>query len=345
MFEFSLFPPQASTHAINVDWIYLCLVGITIFFCLLITIIIAVFAVRYRNSVEVDRSNPLTHSTFLEVTWTVIPILICIPLFYRGAQLFFEGNSPPPDAMEIYVVGKQWMWKIEHPAGLQEINELHVPMGRPVKLIMTSQDVVHDFFIPAFRVKMDVLPGRFTSLWFEAILEGTYHLFCAEYCGTEHAGMTGKVYVMKPADYQQWLSGGIVGEDMVTAGARLFDKHGCKTCHMNPDLQRGPKLVALPGSVVRLKSGEALVADENYIRESILDPKQKIVEGYEAIMPTYEGLLTETEVMQIIEYLKILEEAQGAKNPGTAGVPGGSGSDRSAVKADPAETTLETSDE
>jgi cytochrome c oxidase subunit 2 len=214
---------------------------------------------------------------------------------------------PPKNAMEIYVVGKQWMWKIQHPEGNREINELHVPVGRPVKLIMTSQDVIHSFYIPAFRIKQDVLPGRYSEQWFEATTPGEYHLFCAEYCGTSHSGMIGKVIVMEPADYEKWLmSASATGIAMAANGAELFERYGCRTCHRQDSGQRGPALDGLFGKQVKLAGGQTIVADQEYIRESILNPSAKMVEGYAPLMPTYKNQLTHEQVNQLIEYVRSL---------------------------------------
>jgi cytochrome c oxidase subunit II len=216
-------------------------------------------------------------------------------------------STPPVDTLNIYVVGKQWMWKFQHLDGQREINELHVPLGRDVKLIATSEDVIHDVFVPAFRVKADVIPGRYVTIWFRATKPGRYHLFCAEYCGTRHSGMTGEVIVMEPAEYQAWLSGGAQGGSLADAGQKLFNELACNTCH-RPDAQgRGPVLDGLLGKTVRLQSGDTIVADEAYVRESILNPSAKITAGYQPIMPTFQGLVTEEQLLELIEYVKSLQ--------------------------------------
>jgi cytochrome c oxidase subunit 2 len=234
-------------------------------------------------------------------------------MFVWGARLFFITFYPPTDALEINVVAKQWMWKVQHAEGRSEIDELHIPTGRPIKLIMTSQDVIHDFFVPAFRVKNDVLPGRYTTLWFEATKPGAYRLFCSQYCGTQHSGMIGHIIALEPAEFQTWLSGGAVAVSMATAGENLFRKLGCISCHAANDSGRGPSLVGLLGKAVHLQSGAAVTADENYIRESILEPQAKIVAGYPSIMPTFKGLISEDGIMQIIAYLKSLKREEGAQ--------------------------------
>ena len=248
----------------------------------------------------------------LEIVWTVIPFGLAMVMFVWGTRLFFTLSRPPADAMQIYAVGKQWMWKFQHPEGVREINELHVPAGRDVRLIATSEDVIHDWFVPAFRIKSDVLPGRYVNIWFRATKPGQYHLFCAEYCGTKHSGMIGQVVVMEPHDYQNWLSGGETGRTLASAGERLFLDLACNTCH-RPDAQnRGPRLNGLIGRTVRLQSGQSIVADEAYIRESILNPSAKITAGYQPIMPTFQGLVTEEQLLQLIEYVKSLPTGDGA---------------------------------
>jgi cytochrome c oxidase subunit 2 len=228
-------------------------------------------------------------------------------MFGWATKLYFSIVDPPANAAPIYVVGKQWMWKIQHPEGNREIDELHVPLGRPVKLLLTSEDVIHDFFVPAFRVKKDVLPGTYTTLWFEPTKVGRYHFFCSQYCGTNHASMRGWVYVMDPADYQNWLAGGTSGQTMAQAGAKLFDRYNCVTCHKKGG--RGPLLQGVYGSKVHLTGGGTVTADDAYLRESILTPQAKLVQGYGPIMPTFQGQLTEMNVLQLIAYIKTLSEA------------------------------------
>jgi cytochrome c oxidase subunit 2 len=213
--------------------------------------------------------------------------------------------------MEIFVTGKQWMWKAEHPEGQREINELHVPLGRPVKLTMTSEDVIHDFFVPAFRVKKDVLPGRYTSLWFQATKLGTFHLFCAQYCGAYHAGMIGSVIVMEPNAYERWLSGSEQGVTMEAAGEKLFGENGCVTCHLSDGTGPGPSLLGVYGNPVRLTNGQTLNADDAYVRESILSPTAKIVAGYKPVMPSFQGQLSEEQIMDLVAYVRSLGKQQG----------------------------------
>jgi cytochrome c oxidase subunit 2 len=310
---FPLFPDQASTMATQVDGLFFFLVGVSVFFATLIFIVIIVFAVKYRRRSENERPQEIQSDLRLEILWTVIPLGLTLVMFVWGAKLFFSINDPPANSLEINVVAKQWMWKAQHPEGQLEIDELHIPVGRPVKLIMTSQDVIHDFFVPAFRVKKDVLPGRYTTVWFEATAAGEYHLFCSQYCGTQHSLMIGRIVVMPLTEYQAWLSGGVTGVSLATAGERLFQRLGCNTCHLESGAGRGPSLAGLFGKTVKLAGGQSVTADETYIRESIVSPQAKVVAGYEPIMPTFKGLISEDGLLQILAYLKSLKREESAQ--------------------------------
>jgi cytochrome c oxidase subunit II len=307
---FPLFPEQASTMAGHVDGLFFFLLGIAVFFASLIFFLVIFFAVKYRRRSEDERPRPIRGSLGLEIFWTVVPLGLTMVMFVWGALLFFDTNHPPRNAVEINVVAKQWMWKAQHPEGQREINELHVPVGQPVKLMMTSEDVIHDFYVPAFRVKKDVLPGRYSTLWFQATKPGEYHLFCAQYCGTQHSGMVGQVIVMEPSDYMRWLGGGATGVSMAEAGEKLFQRLGCSTCHRSDGMGRGPSLVGLFGKPVQLQGGKTVTADENYIRESILDPRAKITAGYEPVMPFFKGLISEDGILQIMAYIKSLKREE-----------------------------------
>ena len=301
-----LFPERASTIAGRVDALYFFLVAIAAFFSLLIAGLIVYYAVKYRRRAP-DAVGTVVHGGIvLEIAWTVIPLLISMVIFVWGASVFFAMSRPPEETMNVYVVGKQWMWKFQHLDGEREINELHVPVGRAVKLIMTSEDVIHDVFVPAFRVKADVLPGRYTHIWFQPTKPGRYHLFCAEYCGTRHSGMIGEVVVMEPSDYQAWLSGGAPEGSLASAGEKLFADLACNTCHRPEAQSRGPVLQGLFGKTVTLQTGETVVADEAYIRESILNPSAKVTAGFQPIMPTFQGLVSEEQLLELIEYVKSL---------------------------------------
>jgi len=299
-----LFPEQASTVAGSVDALYFFLVGLSVFFALLIFALVFYFAIKYRRRAGNEVPAVIHGSNRLEIAWTVIPFILTMIIFGWGAGLYVRNARVPEGAMDIYVVGKQWMWKLQHPEGPREINELHIPVGVPVRLIMTSEDVIHSFYVPAFRIKQDVLPGRYTSQWFQATKAGEYHLFCAEYCGTEHSGMVGKVFVMEPGEYEEWLNSRVPSESMADAGRRLIDELACSSCHREDTTERGPSLAGLFGKPVVLEEGRAVTVDESYLRESILRPRAKTVMGYQKIMPTFEGQLNEEQLLQLIAYIK-----------------------------------------
>lgn len=290
----------------RVDALYFYLLAVSTFLSVLIALMVIYFAIRYRRRSETELPKGVEGSLKLELAWTVIPLVITLSFFFWGAKLFLAMNRPPVNALEVYVVGKQWMWKLQHADGQREINELHVPVGRPVRLTMTSEDVIHDFFVPAFRMKQDVLPGRYSTAWFQATKAGRYHLFCSQYCGTKHSAMTGWIDVMEPVAYENWLAGGVPGESLAASGAKLFLQHACNTCHGDQPGARGPALAGLLGKTVHLEGGQTLIADESYIRESILNPNAKIVEGYQPIMPTFQGLISEEGLLQLVAYIKSL---------------------------------------
>ena len=302
-----LVPEQASTVAGQVDALFLFLVAITVFFTGLIFLLVVVFALKYRRRSDDERPKAIHGSLVLEAFWTVVPLGIALVIFVWGTYLYYVISRPPAAAMEVYVVGKQWMWKLQHPTGQREINELHVPVNRPVRLTMTSEDVIHSFYVPAFRIKADVVPGKYTSTWFEATKTGEYHLFCAEYCGTSHAVMGGRIVVMESAEYERWLTGGASAESLPAAGEALFARLACNTCHKSDGSGRGPSLVGKFGKTEKLASGETVAVDESYVRESILNPQAKITTGYPPIMPTFKGLVTEDQLLQLIAYIKSLK--------------------------------------
>lgn len=314
MWDFPLIPDRASTVAPQIDALYFFLVLVSLFFSMVIVIGLVYSAVRYRKGSKAIRAGAKNEHLGLELAWSIIPLCIAIGIFVWASTLFLNMHVAPPDAMEIYVVGKQWMWKVQHPQGNREINELHVPVGKPVKLIMTSQDVIHSFYVPAFRIKQDVLPGRYSTQWFEATKAGEYHLFCAEYCGTSHAGMIGKVIVMEQPDYERWLAGVGSVAAMATTGEQIFTQYGCQTCHKSGSGQRGPALVGLFGSKVKLQNGETVIADQEYIRESIVNPSAKITGGYLPFMPTYKSQLTHEQLNQVVEYVKTLSSGSAANS-------------------------------
>lgn len=308
--NFIMFPESASTVSGNVDALYFFLIGVSMFFTILIGALIIYFVIRFRRKSDADRPATTKDHHRLEIFWTVVPIVIVMVMFFWGAAVYYQQMRAPSDAMEILVTGKQWMWKIQHPSGRTENNELHVPLGRPVRLTMTSEDVIHNFFIPAFRTKMDVVPGRYTSTWFTPTKEGSYHLFCAEYCGSEHSLMKGWVHVIPADEYEQWAKGidpELAELTPLEAGERLFTELGCLACHNPSSGALGARVEGLFGSEVQLNDGTTVVADEAYLRESILEPMAKIVAGYQPIMPTFKGQIDESQLMQIIAYLKSLE--------------------------------------
>jgi cytochrome c oxidase subunit 2 len=307
--NFPLWPTGASAVSGQTDALMLFLIAVTGFFTVVIFITIFVFALRYRkehNPVATD----IHGSNLLEITWSIIPLGIFLIMFVWGAYIYMGEYRPPKDAMEIFVVGKQWMWKFEHPEGQREIDELHVPLGRDVMLTMISQDVIHDLFIPAFRVKQDVLPGRYTTLWFRAIKPGRYHLFCSQYCGTMHSGMVGEVVVMDPATYQAWLSGGNAEGSLASTGQKLFQQLGCSSCHRFDTQGRGPNLVGVYGKPVLLDDGQTVVADDNYVRESILSPGAKVVAGFRPIMPSFNGIVSEEQLLSLVAYIKSISQPE-----------------------------------
>jgi len=316
---FPLFPEQGSSVAADVDNLYFFLLAVTAFFSTLIAGLVIYFAIRYRRRSEVELPEPITGSTKLETLWTVIPAIIVMVIFAWGAKVFLSLHRPPSDATPIYVVGKQWMWKLQHLEGQREINELHVPVGRSVKMIMSSEDVIHSFYIPAFRVKADVLPGRYTSIWFKATKAGEYHLFCAEYCGTKHSGMIGKVVALEPAAYETWLAGGPPEQSMTARGQFLFQNFSCNTCHRADGQGRGPALEGIFGKTIILQNGQKVVVDDNYLRESILTPASKVLAGYQPVMPTFQGQVNEEALAQLLAYIKSLAP-QAAALPAAAPV-------------------------
>jgi cytochrome c oxidase subunit 2 len=304
--NFPFFPEQASAHAAQVDGLYFFMVAVTAFFSLLIATVLVITAIYHRRKHEDEVGMQIHGSLALELLWTVIPFFITMIMFVWGAKVFFDAYRPPAGAMEINIVGKQWMWKAQHMDGSREINELHVPVGRPVKLTMGSEDVLHSFYIPAFRTKADVIPGRSNVLWFTATKPGKYHLFCAEYCGTKHSGMTGWIYAMEPAEFQTWLSGGPTSDSPVAAGEKLFTDLVCISCHRDDAQARGPQLKGLFGHTVRLQGGATVNVDEAYVRESIVNPQAKIVDGFQPIMPTFQGMVSEEQLLQLIAYIRSL---------------------------------------
>ncbi len=337
-------PEQAGLYSKAVDHLYIFMLIVSVFFTVLVVAISIILAIKYRSR-EGHKAEPVHGNLTLELTWTGIPLVIVLFMFGWGTLLYFKQAHIPANAEEIFVVGKQWMWKIQHAEGPREMNELHIPVGRPVKLTMTSEDVIHSFFIPAFRTKMDVVPGKYSFMWFQATKPGKYHLFCAEYCGTKHSEMTGYVYALEETEYKQWLeerakspttalvfsdpknpnvqslkpfhNSGIAQQNIVTlanniphesAGQKLFTELKCLSCHNANSGPMGPDLAGLFGRKVSLETGPTVTADETYIRESILNPSEKIARGYQALMPTYKGQIDEQQILSLVAYIKSLTD-------------------------------------
>lgn len=304
MDQFHLFPPQASAGASQVDWLYFALTAMMLFFCAVVFLPILYFSIRYRRGSKADRSHPSSGNNLLESGWTLFPLVVSLGFFTWGAIVYYQIERPPRDGLQVQVVAKQWMWKLQHAEGKKEINELHVPLGRPVILTMTSQDVIHSFFVPAFRVKQDVVPGKYTTEWFRPTRPGEYHLFCAEYCGTDHSRMVGRVIVMQPADYERWLTTGDSGQSIALEGHRLLREKGCSGCHEGNSVVHAPPLAGTYGKQVPLASGQIVTVDDQYLRDSILLPAKQVSAGYPNVMPSFIGHISEAEIMQIIAYLK-----------------------------------------
>ncbi len=318
MFDnFELLPRSASTLSGEVDLLFYFLCAVTVVFGAGICIAILYLSVRYRRG-----RNPVATvieaSTPLEIVWSVIPLGLTMIMFAWGARLYFDGATPPQGGLDVYVTGKQWMWKLQHPDGQAEINELHVPVDTPVNLTMISEDVIHSFFIPEFRMKRDVVPGRYSRAWFEATKTGEYRLLCAEYCGTEHSRMIGTVHVLELEAYERWLSGNLSGETPAQLGKKLFEQMRCDTCHNDTSQARGPHLGGRVGTWSSLEDGTQVPFDEAYVRESIYRPMAKIVAGWDPVMPTYEKQLSEEQVLHIYTYLQTLEAADSARPAGGA---------------------------
>lgn len=311
---FHLLPPSASTGARDVDKIALTWLLFSAAVLVLVFGMIITFSIRFRSRAQAVRKLPEKLRNRMEWTWTIALTIIALGIGFWSDKVYFEAHLTPPGATPIYVVAKQWMWKIQHEDGTREIDELHVPVGQAVSLIMSSEDVIHSFYVPAFRIKQDVLPGRYTYLWFKATKPGVYRLFCAEFCGTSHSTMNGKVVVMKPADYEAWKTAqvsyraGQSGSDLASKGRALFTSLGCISCHGTVG-RIAPPLEGLYMTKVGLRTGETVIADDNYIRESILYPNAKIVEGYQAIMPSFQGQVSEDDLLSLMAYIKSLQYA------------------------------------
>jgi cytochrome c oxidase subunit 2 len=311
------YPERASTTAASVDRLFWFLFAVCGGAGLLVAFLLIFFAVKYRRRPDRPRPEPGGPTLGLETFWTVTPLVIFLIMFGWGATIYFNAYRPPDDATTIYMIGKQWMWKAQHPGGQREINELHVEAGQSYRILLTSEDVIHSFFVPAFRLHMDVLPGRYTSTWFKATKPGTYHLLCSQYCGSDHAGMVGRVVVMERAEYQRWLSRRAEGS-LALEGRKVFLKYRCISCHSADENARAPVLEGLYDEegrprLVTLRDGRKVPADEDYIRRSIYEPQADIVAGYENIMPTFKGQVSAEELNQLIAFIKALRPGQTPK--------------------------------
>ena len=302
----ALFPAEASGISPYVDALYVFLLLMTIFGTALVAVLLLVFSIRYRREKN-PVATQIEGSTLLEATWTIIPLAIFLVTFVWGALLYFRIYNPPANAMNIYVVGKQWMWKAEHPGGQHEINALHVPTGMPVQLTMISQDVFHSFSIPDFRIKREVIPGRYSTVWFQATEPGSYHLFCTQYCGTQHSGMIGTITVLTPDDYKKWLQQSTSGMSLAQNGERLFASMGCNSCHSGNAAARGPNLAGVYGAKLTLTDGSQMLVNDAYLRDAILNPSQHVTAGFAPIMPTYQGQISEDGLIDLVEYIKNMQ--------------------------------------
>ncbi|MSO63387.1 MAG: cytochrome c oxidase subunit II [Acidobacteria bacterium] len=317
IFGIPIFPEQASTFAKDVDALYFFIFAVSAFFALAVAVSVIYFGIRYHKTHDGEIGARIEGNLSLELLWSVIPTVIAMVMFGWGASVFYHLRRPPAEAMHIYAVGKQWMWKFQHLEGQREINELHIPAGQPVKVTISSEDVLHSLFFPAFRTKIDAIPGRYTELWFEAQTPGSYHIFCTEYCGTNHSGMIGTVTVLEPAQYQVWLQGGGVEGTLAQRGAKLFNDLTCSTCHLDSGQGRGPSLKNIVGKTVELQNGSLVMVDEAYLRESILNSQAKIVKGFQPMMPTFQGLVSEENLVALIEHVKSLSPDATTAAPAT----------------------------
>ncbi|MEZ2224060.1 cytochrome c oxidase subunit II [Rhizobium sp. RCC_161_2] len=305
-----LWPPSISDYSHQVDLLVIAFTVLIVSLSAPVFILLVVFAVKYRRGSPADRKHATNRNVALEVSWSAIPFIALLGFYVWSIDLFARLYRPPVDAMQIDIVAKQWMWKFQHPEGQAEINELHVPTGLPVKLTMASQDVIHSLFIPALRIKQDVVPGRYTTTWFAVDKPGVYRIACSQYCGTDHSEMAGSFVVMTPTDYARWLSQSSNDQSLATEGAGLFRSRGCSGCHDPGSSASAPSLVGLYGNPVPLQSGQTVIADDEYIRDSILLPQSQIAAGYQPIMPTFQNVLSEEDVLKIVAYIKSLRRGE-----------------------------------
>jgi cytochrome c oxidase subunit II len=316
-FGIPFFPQQASSIASGIDILFYTLLAFAVLLGLFLTSLVVGYAVKYRVGSKADRTGARARSFPLELAWTSASLAIAFIFFGWGAVLFVRRERPPPDAIEIAGLGRQWMWEFRHPGGQREINELHVPVGKAVVVSLASQDVIHSFYVPAFRVKQDAVPGRTTHVWFIATEPGRYHLFCAEYCGTQHSEMGGWVTAMAPEQYASWLGNQHESETLAASGEKLFRALGCSGCHGTSSKVRAPELDGIFGRPVALANQQTIIADDRYLRDSILIPNKEIAAGYEPVMPSFEGLVDEAELQMLMAYLKSLSPQAATKSEAT----------------------------
>jgi cytochrome c oxidase subunit 2 len=309
-----IWPQAASRAAVHADYLILGFTVVTLLLTVPIFISITYFAFKYRSGSKANRQTSEDRSVVIELSWMLIPFFLTLIFFVWGALLFSEQKNAPPGALQISAIGRQWMWKFQHPGGQSEINDLHVPEGQPVVIRMISQDVIHALYIPALRIQMDTIPNRYTELWFKADKVGAYHLFCSEYCGTDHSEMDGTLTIMKPVDYQKWLTQSTSGSTTVAAGEALFQSYGCSGCHQAGSTVKAPSLVGLWQKPVPLEQGGTIVADDSYIRDKILQPNDNKIAGYKQNMPAYKGKIAEDDLIRVVSYIKSLAPRQDEAN-------------------------------
>ena len=309
---FPWWPARAGAYAGQLDFLFICLLVLAFLTAGLVIFLLVLFAAKYRHTSTAPRDEPTKKTWRWEVGWTTVSLLIFVGLAVWGASFYLRLYNPPADALQIFIVGKQWMWKAQHPGGQREINELHVPAGQDVRLVMASEDVIHSFFVPALRIKHDVVPGRYETMWFRGDKPGRYHLFCAEYCGTDHAHMGGWLIVLQPRDYADWLRAQGGRQTLAAQGQELFRRYGCSGCHEPGGTVRAPNLNGIYGSPVPLSDGSVVIADARYVRDSILDPNAQVAAGYAPVMPAFAGQVSEDDLAKLVAYIQSLGPTGGA---------------------------------
>ena len=311
-----LWPASASSVAVESDYLILAFTVLTLLLTVPVFLAISYFAVRYREGVDADRDTSNERSFLIEISWMLIPFLLTLIFFVWGAKIFVESKNPPPDAMTVEAIGRQWMWKYQHPTGQSEINDLHVPIDQPIRIRLTSQDVIHAFYLPALRIQMGVVPGRTTELWFKANRTGTYRLYCSEYCGTDHSLMGGNLTIMTQGQYQEWLTHSGAQQSAPAAGQALYESYGCASCHDPGAVVKAPRLAGLYGRQVELEGDRRVTADEDYLRAKILNPNEnRLAAGYKPIMPSFAGVIPADDLTRIVDYLKAYHSTEGEARP------------------------------